>query len=107
MIGQASESDRTHFAQTQTRSSCTAWVRWIARCADARRTRRTGWSSCSCPQKIGRDIGDVACLGKQLGVTVAKDIELVLADTRPDLVVMTIASYMEDMFEPAMACLCC
>jgi hypothetical protein len=108
MIGQASsESTAPILAQTQTRVvmyGLGSMGSLVARMLDEHGAELVGAVARS-PQKIGRDIGDVACLGKQLGVTIAKDIELVLADTRPDLVVMTIASYMEDMFEPAMACL--
>ncbi len=55
--------------------------------------------------KIGRDIGQVAGLRHELGVTVDSDIDDVLARTRPDVVVMTIASYMEEMEKPTLRCL--
>lgn len=76
----------------------------VARMLDERGAHLVG-AVVRSPDKIGRDIGDVAGLGKRIGVAVSDDIVSVLAAASPDLVVMTIASYMEDMFEPAMACL--
>jgi hypothetical protein len=48
------------------------------------------------PEKVGRDLGDVAELGRETGVILGGDADQVLAETKPDIVVLTVASYMED-----------
>ena len=48
------------------------------------------------PEKVGRDLGDIAELGRETGVILGGDADAVLAETKPDLVVLTVASYMED-----------
>jgi 4-hydroxy-tetrahydrodipicolinate reductase len=57
------------------------------------------------PQQLGRDVGDLAGLSRPLGVTVTTDIDAVLAETKPDIVVMTIASFMNDMYPNVLRCL--
>jgi hypothetical protein len=57
------------------------------------------------PEKLGRDLGDVAGLPERLGVEVSGDGPGVVRATRPDIVVMTIASYMPEMYGPVRACL--
>jgi len=56
------------------------------------------------PEKVGRDLGDVAELGRETGVILGGDAEQVLAETNPDLVVLTVASYMEDNEEHVRRC---
>ncbi|WP_211262611.1 hypothetical protein [Nitriliruptor alkaliphilus] len=48
------------------------------------------------PEKLGRDLGDVADLGFETGVVLDGDAARVLERTRPDVVVLAVASYMED-----------
>ena len=51
------------------------------------------------PEKNGKDAGELVGLDTQLGARVSTDPDEALA-VQPDLVVMSIASYMEDMYEP-------
>jgi hypothetical protein len=57
------------------------------------------------PEKVGRDIAEVASLPAPLGVPVRADAAELLRETRPDIVVMTIASYMGDVYDPVRICL--
>ncbi len=50
------------------------------------------------PEKAGRDLGDVAGLGRRLGVEVSGNAAGVLASTRPDVVVHTTGSKLEQVF---------
>jgi hypothetical protein len=50
------------------------------------------------PEKVGKDAGVVAGLPQTLDVVVSDDADAVLATCQPDIVVMTIASYMDDVF---------
>lgn len=59
---------------------------------------------CRTESKVGTDLGELAGIAP-LGVAVSTDAAAVLDATSPDLVVMTIASYMDDVFEPMKACL--
>ncbi len=55
---------------------------------------------------VGKTLGEVSSLeGDAAQVAVEADIADVLARTKPDLVVMTIASYMDDVKEPVLTCL--
>lgn len=56
------------------------------------------------PEKEGRDVGDLIGLAAPLGVTVTLDPDELLA-TKPDIVVMTVASYMDDMYEHVERCI--
>ena len=56
------------------------------------------------PEKQGRDVGDLIGLAAPLGVTVTLDPDELLA-TKPDIVVMTVASYMDDMYEHVERCI--
>ena len=51
------------------------------------------------PEKVGRDLGDVAGLGYQVGLLVEDDAEHVLASRQADIAVIAVASYMGDMYE--------
>lgn len=46
---------------------------------------------------IGKDIGEVAGLGRNTGIRIRNDAETVLAETDADIVVMTVGSTMEGM----------
>lgn len=56
------------------------------------------------PDKNGKDVGELIGLDEPLGVRVYTDPDEALA-LKPDLVVMSIASYMEDMYEPIKRCI--
>lgn len=55
-------------------------------------------------EKNGKDVGELVGLDTQLGARVYTDPDEALA-LQPDLVVMSIASYMEDMYEPMQRCI--
>jgi 2,4-diaminopentanoate dehydrogenase len=57
------------------------------------------------PEKVGKDAGVVAGLPQILDVVVSDDADAVLATCQPDIVVMTIASYMDDVFPHMMRCI--
>jgi hypothetical protein len=50
------------------------------------------------PEKVGRDLGEVAGLGIETGVTVEDDPDRVLSTRQADIAVVAVASYMSDMF---------
>lgn len=54
--------------------------------------------------KDGKDVGELIGLGRELGASAHTDADEALAFA-PDLVVMSIASYMEDVYEPMRRCL--
>src|SRR5437764_13442587 len=56
------------------------------------------------PEKVGRDLGDVAGLGYQTGVLIEDDPERVLSTRQPDIAVIAVASYMSDMYEHLRLC---
>ncbi len=49
------------------------------------------------PNKIGKDLGDVAGVGKKLGVPISGDAKKVLRDSKADLVIHTTASFLKDI----------
>lgn len=55
-------------------------------------------------EKNGKDVGELVGLDTQLGARVYTNPDEALA-LQPDLVVMSIASYMEDMYEPMQRCI--
>jgi 2,4-diaminopentanoate dehydrogenase len=57
------------------------------------------------PEKVGRDLGDVAGLGAELGVTVEDDPAAVLARADADIAVIAVSSYLETMFDHFRICL--
>jgi secondary-alkyl amine dehydrogenase [NAD(P)+] len=57
------------------------------------------------PEKVSKDAGVVAGLPQTLDVVVSDDADGVLATCQPDIVVMTIASYMDDVFPHMMRCI--
>lgn len=56
------------------------------------------------PEKVGRDLGDVAGLGYQTGVLVEDDPDRVLSTRQADIAVIALASYMSDMYEHLRRC---
>ena len=56
------------------------------------------------PAKVGRDLGDVAGLGFQTNVVVEDDAQAVLSSRAPDIAVLTVSSYMVDMFDHFRVC---
>jgi hypothetical protein len=56
------------------------------------------------PEKVGRDLGEVAGLGFQTGVTVEDDPDRVLSSRQADIAVLAVASYMSDMYEHLRRC---
>lgn len=56
------------------------------------------------PQKVGQDLGDVIGFGRQLGVTVSDDAAAVFAQTRPDVAVIAVNSYLTDAVEQLRIC---
>lgn len=56
------------------------------------------------PEKNGKDVGELIGLDEPLGVRVYTDPDEALA-LKPDIVIMSIASYMADMYEPIKRCI--
>jgi 2,4-diaminopentanoate dehydrogenase len=56
------------------------------------------------PEKVGRDLGEVAGLGHQTGVVVENDPDRVLSTRQADIAVIAVASYMSDMYEHLRRC---
>ncbi|HYB25233.1 MAG TPA: hypothetical protein VEF89_01325 [Solirubrobacteraceae bacterium] len=56
------------------------------------------------PDKVGKDLGDVAGLGYQTGVIVEDDPDRVLSTREADIAVIAVASYMSDMYEHLRRC---
>ncbi len=56
------------------------------------------------PEKVGRDLGEVAGLGFETGVIIEDDPERVLSTRQVDIAVIAVASYMSDMFEHLRRC---
>jgi 2,4-diaminopentanoate dehydrogenase len=56
------------------------------------------------PEKVGRDLGEVAGLGYQTGVLVENDPDRVLSTREADIAVIAVASYMSDMYEHLRRC---
>src|SRR5438105_6385550 len=49
------------------------------------------------PDKVGRDAGEVAGVGRTLGVTVSSDAQRTLSEARPDVVVHCTGSFLPDV----------
>ena len=56
------------------------------------------------PEKVGKDLGEVAGLGISTGVIVEDDPDRVLATRHADIAVIAVASYMGDMYEHLRRC---
>lgn len=59
------------------------------------------------PDKVGRDLGEVAGLGYPTGVKIERDARHVLSTRSADIALVAIASYMEDMHEHLRLCAEC
>ena len=57
------------------------------------------------PEKVGRDLGEVAGLDRETGVIVDDDAERVLAGARADVAVVSVTSYLSVMFDHFEVCL--
>lgn len=57
------------------------------------------------PEKIGKDLGEVAGLGRELGVAVDADPERVLTDAGADIAVVAVASSLATMYDHFQVCL--
>ncbi|RLI09236.1 dihydrodipicolinate reductase [Candidatus Bathyarchaeota archaeon] len=57
------------------------------------------------PAKVGRDLGDVVGLGREVGVVVSDDAGGVLSGARPDLVIHTTRSFLGEVFDQIMTCI--
>jgi 4-hydroxy-tetrahydrodipicolinate reductase len=54
--------------------------------------------------KIGKDLGEVAGLDRETGILVDDDPERVLGTRKPDIAMIAVASYMDDMYEHLRVC---
>jgi len=54
------------------------------------------------PDKVGRDLGEIAQLATPLNIAIRSDVPGVLADTRPDIVVLTTSSTVESIYPQIM-----
>lgn len=57
------------------------------------------------PEKAGRDVGELLESGEPSGVTVSDDASATLADARPDVVLHTTTSFLEDVQPQLLQCL--
>jgi len=49
-------------------------------------------------EKVGKDLGDVIGLGKQLGITISNDVDSVLSQSDADIVVQATSSFLRDVY---------
>lgn len=57
------------------------------------------------PEVVGQDVGDFAGLGMKTGVLISNNAEEVLDSTAPDIVIITLFSFMKDIKEAVMQCI--
>lgn len=57
------------------------------------------------PEILGQDVGDYAQLGVKLGTKIEKDADKVLDSSAADVAVITLFSFMEDIYEACKKCL--
>ncbi len=69
----------------------------IARVAAARENLEIVGAIDVDPAKVGKDIGDVIGLGRQLGIAVSADAPAVLRSSRPDVVIHATGSHLPDV----------
>jgi len=51
------------------------------------------------PDKVGRDLGDIIGLGREIGVSVSIETDAVLSKTKPDVVVHATSSFLRDVYK--------
>jgi len=56
------------------------------------------------PDKVGRDVADVAGMDQETGIQVSDDPDTVLADTDPDVVLHTTTSFLDDVAQQLERC---
>lgn len=56
------------------------------------------------PEKVGKDLGEVAGLEQEIGVVVSDDSERLLRTVKPDIATIAVSSYMDDVFEHLRVC---
>jgi hypothetical protein len=56
------------------------------------------------PEKVGKDLGEVAALGYETGVIVEDDPERVLSTRSVDIATIAVSSYMHDMYDHLRVC---
>jgi 2,4-diaminopentanoate dehydrogenase len=56
------------------------------------------------PEKVGKDLGEVASLGYETGVIVEDDPERVLSTRSVDIATIAVSSYMHDMYDHLRVC---
>lgn len=57
------------------------------------------------PSKVGRDLGEVAGLGFELGVKVNEDAAAVMSQAAADVAIVAVSSYLETMFDHFRMCI--
>lgn len=57
------------------------------------------------PEKVGRDLGELAGLGSPLGVTIDADATHVISSRRPDVVLLATRSFLPEIFDQVALCL--
>ena len=56
------------------------------------------------PEIVGMDVGDFASLGIKTGVLISNDAEKVLSETDADVAIVTLFSFMSDIYSHVEAC---
>ncbi len=57
------------------------------------------------PGKVGRDLGDLCGLGREIGIAVSGDLSAALAELKPDIAVVSTSSVLEKVTATIEACL--
>ncbi|MEM2463792.1 MAG: Gfo/Idh/MocA family oxidoreductase, partial [Candidatus Bathyarchaeia archaeon] len=48
--------------------------------------------------KVGKDLGEILGLNRELGITVSSDVDVTLSKTKPDIVIHATSSYLKDTY---------
>jgi 2,4-diaminopentanoate dehydrogenase len=51
------------------------------------------------PAKVGQDLGDVIKLGRKLNIIISNDVDKILTESKPDIVVHTTRSYVKQVYD--------